>query len=383
MEQATQHSAARLARLQAFIEQDPQNFSLLTDAFDCALGLGEFKTAQQYLERALDIEPRNVFLRHSQATLWIAEKRYAEAESLLSELITEGINSAVVAFNLAYAQFRQNKCDQARDLLRSLPGAPDAPADSFAMLLRCLHHLREFDEAFALIEARIKEKTLDVAAAGVASLMYLDASRLGEAKSLSEAALQGNPNHIEALVARGSIALGERDAVTARSLLARALEQNAQDGRVWSASAMTHLLEMNLDQALSEFKTAVSFMSNHIGTWHGMAWCNLMKKDLAAAQQNFEAAMALDRNFGETHGGLAVVLALQGRREEAKLSIERALRLDPQGLSARYAEAVLSGEAADQEAFQRLARRILGARAHAGGTLADLIPGLNRHTDRH
>ena len=66
-----------------------------------------------------------------------------------------------------------------------------------------------------------------------------------------------------------------------------------------------------------------------------MAWCNLMKKDLAAAQQNFEAAMALDRNFGETHGGLAVVLALQGRREEAKLSIERALRLDPQSLSAR------------------------------------------------
>ena len=365
------------------MEQDPQNFSLLTDAFDCALALGEFKTAQQYLERALGIEPRNVFLRHSQATLWIAEKRYAEAESLLSELIAEGVNSAVVAFNLAYAQFRQHKYDQARDLLRSLPGAPDAPPDSFAMLLRCLHHLRAFDEAFALIEARLREKTLDVAAAGVASLMYLDANRLGEAKSLSEAALQSNPNHIEALVTRGSVALGERDVATARSLLARALAQNAQDGRVWSASAMTHLLEMNLDQALSEFKTAVSFMPNHIGTWHGMAWCNLMKKDLAAAQQNFEAAMALDRNFGETHGGLAVALALQGRREEAKLSIERALRLDPQSLSARYAEAVLSGEVADQEAFQRLARRVLGARAHAGGTLADLIPGLNRDSDRH
>jgi Tfp pilus assembly protein PilF len=369
-----QNTPARLARLQAYVEADPQNFSLLTDTFDCALALGELETAQSYLARALELEPDNVFLRHSQATLWIAEKRYAEAEALLNELIDAGVDSPAVVFNLAYAKIRQQKYPEGRDLFRSLAGKTDAPPEAAAMLLRCQHHLKEFDEAFKFIDQCVQEKTLDVSSAGVASLLYLDADQLDQAKRFSEAALQQNPNHVEALVARGSVALAEQDAATAKSLFAQALKQNEQDGRVWSANALANLLEMNLDQALQEFNLAVKYMSNHIGTWHGMAWCNLLKKDLSAAQQNFETAMALDRNFGETHGGLAVVFALQGRNEEAKASIERALRLDPKSLSARYAEAILSGEAADPQAFRRFAQRVLGGRAKAGGgSLADLL----------
>ena len=92
MEPTMQPTPARLARLEAFLEQDPQNFSLLTDTFDCALALGELSAAQHYLTRALEIEPRNVFLRHSQATLWIAEKCYAQAESLLRDLIAKGVD---------------------------------------------------------------------------------------------------------------------------------------------------------------------------------------------------------------------------------------------------------------------------------------------------
>lgn len=373
-ENAIDHTSARLARLRGFAEQDPENFSLLTDIFDCALALGEFETAQSYLSRALALQPGDVFLRHSQATLWIAQKRYAEAETLLSELISGGIDSGVVLFNLAYAKIRQQKHAEGRDILRPLLERQDAPPDTFAMLLRCLHHLREYDDAFQLIEQCQQANALDVAGAGVASLLYLEGGQIEQAKACAEAVLRSEPNHIEALVARGSIALSERDPEIAKPLLQRALSLNPNDGRVWSTSAFSHLLELNLDRALAEFKTAVALMPNHIGTWHGMAWCHLMKKDLAAAQQSFETAMAIDRNFGENHGGLAVVYALQGRRADAEASIERAQRLDPKNLSARYAEAVLSGEVADREAFTRLAERVLGGRSRVGGgSMADLL----------
>lgn len=373
-ETAVQNTPARLARLQAYVDADPSNFALLTDTFDCALALGELNTAQQYLARALALEPDNVFLRHSQATLWIAEKRYPDAEALLQELVDAGIDAPAVMFNLAYAKIRLQKYTEGRDLFLSIAGKSEAPAESAAMLLRCLHHLREFDDAFKFIEQAMQDKTLDVSVAGVASLLYLDGNQLDQAKRFSEAALQQNPNHVEALVARGTIALAEQNAALAKSLFAQALRQNDQDGRVWSANALANLLEMNLDQALQEFKLAVSFMPGHIGTWHGMAWCNLLKKDLTAAQQNFEAAMALDRNFGETHGSLAVVHALQARRAEAEACIERALRLDPTSLSARYAQGILSGEVTDEKAFMRFAQRVLGGRAKpGGGSLADLI----------
>ncbi|HYD61596.1 MAG TPA: tetratricopeptide repeat protein [Noviherbaspirillum sp.] len=369
-----QDTPARLARLQTYVESDPNNFSLLTETFDCALALGELKVAQQYLSRALLLEPTNVFLRHSQATLWIAEKRYTEAEALLQELVDGGVDASAVIFNLAYVKIRLQKFPEGRDLFSSIKGKPDAPEESTAMLLRCVHHLREFDEAFKVIEQAMQDKTLDVSAAGVASLLYLDANQLEQAKRFSEAVLQKDPSHVEALVACASVALAEKNPTRAKSLLAQALHQNDQDGRVWSANALANLLEMNLDRALQEFKLAVTYMPGHIGTWHGMAWCNLLRKDLAAAQQNFESAMALDRNFGETHGGMAVVHAIQGRRLEAEVSIERALRLDPTSLAARYAQGILSGEATDHKAFMCFAERVLAGRAKpGGGSLADLL----------
>jgi len=292
----------------------------------------------------------------------------------LQQLLDAGIDAIAVVFNLAYAKFRQQKYGEARDLLRSVPGKSEAAPESTAMLLRCLHHLREFDDALKFIEQAMRDKTLDASATGVASLLCLDADRPEQAKRLSESALQQNPGQAEALAARAAIALAEQDPELAHSLLAQALERNGEDGRVWSTKAFASMLSMNLDQALEEFKRAVSYMPDHVGTWHGMAWCYLLKKDFAAAEHNLQTAMALDRNFGETHGGLAVVYAMQGRREEAEASIERALRLDSANLSARYARGILDGETADPRTFMRLAERILATRAKfGGGTLADLL----------
>ncbi len=62
---------------------------------------------------------------------------------------------------------------------------------------------------------------------------------------------------------------------------------------------------------------------------------------VAGAELAFDRVLALDRNFGETHGGLAVIAALQGREVDARASIKRALRLDPQSMSTQYAQMLL------------------------------------------
>jgi Flp pilus assembly protein TadD len=121
-------------------------------------------------------------------------------------------------------------------------------------------------------------------------------------------------------------------------------------------------------------RPALTFIPAHIGTWHGQGWAQVLRRDLAAARRSFQAALELDRNFAESHGALAVVLALEQQEQAARKHIELAKRLDVEGLSARYAEAVLTGEAQDTQAVQRLAQRLLGGRkAPLGGAMRDWL----------
>ncbi|HSW18711.1 MAG TPA: tetratricopeptide repeat protein, partial [Ramlibacter sp.] len=118
---------------------------------------------------------------------------------------------------------------------------------------------------------------------------------------------------------------------------------------------------------------------SHIGTWHGLGWTQLLLQDLDGARASFETALELDRNFAENHGGLAVILALQKQAQAAREHIELAQRLDRANLSSRYAQALLSGEAQDTQAIQRLAQRLLGGRkAPLGGQMSDWLPGSER-----
>jgi Flp pilus assembly protein TadD len=72
-----------------------------------------------------------------------------------------------------------------------------------------------------------------------------------------------------------------------------------------------------------------------------LGWIHIMRGNVLAAQLAFQRALAVDRTFGESHGGLAVIAVLQGQELNARTSIKRALRLDPQSMSAQYAQMLL------------------------------------------
>ncbi len=134
---------------------------------------------------------------------------------------------------------------------------------------------------------------------------------------------------------------------------------------------------MDLAGALDAFRKAVASMPDHIGTWIGLGWSQFLSNQPQEARASFEEALRIDRNFAESHGALAVALARLGETQRARTEIELALRLDPKSLSARYAEAMLNGQASDPKAFLELARKVL-SRVPAGAlapdrTLADVV----------
>lgn len=375
----------RLDQLESYLQQDPDNLSLLADTFDCALEAGELTRATPHLQHARRIDPTAPAWRMREAHWLIAQQRWGEADDALmalhaeAELPPEG--AAALAHDLAYVALERGEPTLGLERLGPFVAhvAADQPLDETLQLmwLRLLHRAGQLVDAMVWAEARWQAKGLASGAAGAASLIALDASDGQRSLAWADYALKREPRQMEALIARATLALADTDAALARRLLAMALQQNPTDGRSLSALGFTDLLETKLDAARTSFESAVRHMPAHIGTWHGLGWARLLQGDLAAAHEAFDVALQLDRNFGESHGGMAVVQAMQGRREDAESSIERAQRLDPAGASAQFAKAVLRGEAGDAGAINRLATRLLSQRR---GLRKEPAPEATSHT---
>ena len=373
--------AQRADQLETYLRQDPANLPLLADAVQAAMEAGLVDRARRLIDNADPAIAGAPELRHMSASLYLAEHRFHEAADLLEALVAEGITATAVLFNLGYARFRIGAYESAIDLLQPLLQQEDAPAETLTYLMRSHHHAGRPAEAMATWDAA-PDRFKSPQAHAVASLACLDTDRVDDARRLADASLSmGGAVPIEALVSRATLAVGEDNPALAHRLLDQAQKALPNDGRVLSAIAIAKLGDGDLPAAEQAFVRATTFMPQHIGSWHGLAWCQLMRGDVEAARASFEAALVLDRNFGETHGGLAVIAALQGRKQEASEAIERAQRLDRSGLSARYAQALLDGNAQDAQALKALATRMLKGRpgVDAMRLLERITGGVQRH----
>lgn len=377
----------RLDRLAVFLLQDPANTPLRIDAFETALACSAWERAAAYLEegRARDEDALGWKLR--EGDFWLAQHRYDQARAVLETVPPSDSLNDVVLHNLAYIDLRQGRVDGCVERLADRMSADQAPITPSVAVralqqlwLRALHHLGDLDRAIAWSSDAERMAQLAPQAAGVASLIALDASDFHHARRWSALAVAegtgDDPTVVEALITQASLAMAARDGHRAREFAEAALARSPEEGRAWSAWAFAAMLSGDFAAARAAFARATSAMRDHIGTWHGKGWAELMLRDLAAAEASFREALALDGSFAESHGGLALVLAFQHRVPEAKACAERALRLDRQNLSGRYATAVLNGEIRDPADLQRLARQLLAGRpAPLGGSMADEVAG--------
>jgi len=374
---------ARLGRLEGYLRDDANNLGLLDECVDVAFRLGRFEDARARAEQGISLAPEDPRFQFRLANVAIAERRLDEAERILSTLRDAGTELPVVCYNLGYVRVLKGDYTGAVALLREILAQPGCPPEAETLLIHSLHGAGDVDEALKVAQQRLQTQPGDTKAMGVASLVCLDTGDLKQAGELAARALESEPDNMAALVTYGSVALARENPRDARTHFERALSVNPRDGRAWSGLALSDMFSLDLPRAYAGFKKAVANMPDHIGTWHALAWCQILMKDLEGAEASFRQALSLNRNFGESHGGLAVVAALQNRIDAAKESAEIALRLDPASLSARYAQAILSGEIKDGASFRRFAEQVLqGHAAPGGGDMRGVLARLQRTIGR-
>jgi tetratricopeptide (TPR) repeat protein len=354
----------RSERLDGYLQHDPSNEQLLGDAFDAALAAGRIDAAEAHVRAGLVASGNAPSWAFRQATCAIARNDLSSALSLLAALPSSVRAEAAVQFNVGLVHYRLKQYRECVDALAPLvvdqADGPDWAHRAQAMWLRAMHRLGDLEPAWIwLLQVQQAGRALDPEVCGVASLLAFDLNHVEQAQLLAMRALQTLPRQAEALVTHGSIALGRGDAALATSCAQDVLRDTGNDGRTRSLLGFARMLAQDLPGALENFQQAVTLMPGHVGTWHGLGWTHLLLGDIDASIRAFTAALDLDRNFGENHGALAVVLAIQGKTQEAAAEAERALRLDPTGASAQYAKLLLSGQGRDPAAIQRLAQRLL------------------------
>lgn len=372
-------NTARLQRLARFLQEDPHNPALLADAFAAALEAGAHATALQHLQTAQDagLHGRDWTLRR--AHLDIAMRELERAAALLESLRLQEGNDVVVA-HLAYVRFLQGRNAECRELLApwmkaaAATGATTAhdELDALQVLwLRACHRDHLLDEAWTWVRAAHSCNVLRPRAMGVAALVAVDRSDFAQARALGEQALGSEACTPEGFVASACVALAERNGSRARELLQRALALHGDDGRVHGTMGMACLLLRDLPAAQAHLETATARVPRHVGTWHALGWTQLLRGDRVGALAAFRRALDLDRNFAESHGAVGLLLGLEGQHAEALRHLQLADRLAPTNVTARYARALLAGEAGDATRLDALASRLLDRPGFFGGRLSD------------
>jgi tetratricopeptide (TPR) repeat protein len=334
---------------------------LRKDAIREAFDADQWRIARELIDAGLEMNPADPELLAQGGFAALAAMQYRQAAEMLQAAIVLGVQESDVHYDLGLALFMQGRHSAALAALTPAKSHPHV----LLLRARCWHHLERRDEAEIACRECLVAQPADADANGLLALLLYEGGQGEAARANIEAALASDPRQREGLLAEASIQADARNYDAARKAFDTLLQAHPQCGRGWLGSALVELAFMNLDAALSQIERAALHMPGHIGTWHVLGWIEILRGKPVAAEVAFERALAIDRTFAETHGGLAVVAVMQGRTDEARDSIKRALRLNPQAMSPKYAQMLLLRDSGQQEAADEMldsvmARRVVG-----------------------
>lgn len=364
----------RVTSLEQFADKDPSNPILLCDLLDALLTEGRVDDALTRLRRAPADVQALAGVRFREARCSMMQRDLAGAVRILHSLLKESPDASPgIRHDLAYAQLGLGLPDEA---LQTLAVVHVQGEDGVAIALlkaRVLHRQGRHDAALEAL-APLSSGSRMAEVHGLRALLLLDLGETSHASAEATQALSEDPDQFEAALVAGTVALWARDVDSSTATFQKILASHPDSGRALLGLGENLMLRGDIPAARSVLDHASVAMADHIGTWHALAWCQLLEGDLAGAKHSFDQAFALDRTFGETHGGFALVHALRGEHKEAEESIKRATRLDPAGLSAKYAKSVLLLDEGRPEEARRIIDGLLAKPAgHAMHVTMDFI----------
>lgn len=343
----------RLKILLSYLEADPGNSSLKSEAIDVAIDANETDIALRLLRADQGLETLGDADLNRLGLIHLQRRDFAAAADAFSTLRNRGEDNPAVAFNLAWARAMQRDFGSALALLD--PQVTEAIPQAAELHVELLHDAGEFDEAARLADRYLAIHRDHPGLAAAVSVLALDL----ENSELAERCALAAGEHPDALTTLGTLSLGQQQLPKAIEQFDHALAINPDAPRAWVGRGLAKLISGEGSSAANDIDRGAELFEDHLGSWIAAGWAYLIKGDLQTARQRFERSMALDHSFAENFGSLAVLDVLEGKLPEARQAIITALRLDPQCFSAMMAQSLLATVEGNPEQGQIMFRKIL------------------------
>jgi tetratricopeptide (TPR) repeat protein len=343
----------RLKLLLGYLEQDPENVSLIEDAALAAMALAEDDKAVMLFERLEKLHPLTPSLRNDYGLSALRLSDFDTAERLFQTLVGDDEADPAARFNLAWAQAKQGKLIKAEQQINE--ACANALPQAAMLKIQLIHQRGAFDEA---LEMGRELLTLHPDHAGLnaaMSVLALDCEDTALAKHCADKA-SGHPDGLTSLA---TLELRDMAVDEAAAHFDAALALNSHSPRAWVGSGLVELMRNNPQIAAGHIDRGAEQFGDHIGSWIAAGWAYLLAGRHDIAEQRFEAALGVDENFAESHGSLAVSALLKGDTSKAQKLADIASRLDRNCFSAALAQSLIANSSGDTDKARKILERAL------------------------
>ncbi|WP_164115908.1 tetratricopeptide repeat protein [Sphingorhabdus sp. Alg239-R122] len=361
-----------LPRLLGWLEQDPENTALLSDAIEAAIASGELDAAERLGERYAQIETPPPAIRNLFGIIAIQQGKHEKAAERFQQLIQDGHNNPDIRFNLAWSYAVLNKGDDALEMINT-ETAEQLP-QAAALRVRLMHSAGHFDKAMEEAKMLADIHPEDPGLMAAISVLALDVEDIDLARKAAAKA-ETIPDAITTL---GTLALADSDPSSALEHFNTALEQQPENPRAWLGRGMAEMVRGNNSKAASDIDKGAEIFGDHLGSWIAAGWAYFVQGDYQTSRARFETAMAVDPTFAESQGSLAVINVVEGNMEEAVKLCETALRLDRQCFSAALAKSLIERSKGNEAAADRIVKIAMNTPIDANGrTMGEALMSMN------
>ncbi len=353
----------KLTRYLNFLEQDPKNLNLLLSLSDCYRQIGDFKSAQGFLDKAKLIDCEACFVQ--QGLIDIHLGNYKEAKEILGKALKND-DSLIIRYSLALCHYSLMESEEGIKYLDPLRKSNNLNQESALLLAKLLRQQGNLDDAIYLLQSSIE--FLPHFSEGFALLaeIYFDCQNFEVAERAARQALANSPDNQEAQTILLLIQLAEGNSTS--SEIENLLKRKPEKASLWFALGSTFMRERKMQKAKEAFLKAAELEPLFLDNWISLGWCQLCQNQIQNAEACYQQVVKIDEQSPEGWGGLALVQSLYGEFEDAGRLIAKAKQLDPQCLTADIAQIIqkndsdpLQAGANFRSAFPSLAAQINAA----------------------
>ena len=319
--------------LQHALELDPNS---TTAAYQLGLALqrtDKVKDAIPLLQRAATAEPKNAEVLTNLGMALCQAQQAKDAVPILLQAVTLEPDNVTAHQNLAAAYIQLSRFDDAvSQLNEALKLSPNAPQLHYNLGLALK---MKDDSADAIPELETAEK-LDASASEppyVLGVLYMQAGRYADAARELSISLKLRPENSDGWATLGSVDNKLDKLPEAEAALKEAIRQLPQQPDPHLTLAAVLAKENQPAEAAEERKTAAGLMRNNmnrkraeVASNSGNSLLKSGKVDDAIAE--FREALTYDTNYAEAHTGLAKALEQQGKVAEAAAERQKAEALE-------------------------------------------------------